>query len=391
MLHRLVLASQATMTLAITMGLALLSACSAIEPVAPDHGDSGSTATTPVYRYGAKFEPPLGRVVHGMGQWEDYNTRYLSLLPAGLHPASQLVFIEIGDTPRGWRPQLIAQQLQSLDQAGLIPVLDIGLRGNQPTPAELDTMQDKLFGIDDDVAGGSVYDGRINDLVNVIRDFHRPVLARIGGEFNGSWNGYHPFAFPQAFRKIVGVFRQAGVSNIAFVWCYEPAAPGDFADTNSAGEHRWFPGNDVVDWFSIDLFAKADVSGPTTVAGRNDLTQFGRTLAFLDMAVASARPVMIAESSPSKYDFGSPAAAQAAWDEWFTPYFQLIEQRPEIEWFHYINYDWTVASYYASSGWQNNDLTASTMLAGRYTTELGKAKYLHGGETSLLKDYEKYK
>lgn len=34
------------------------------------------------YGLGAKFEPPAGRVIHAMGQWEEYNAKLLPLLPA---------------------------------------------------------------------------------------------------------------------------------------------------------------------------------------------------------------------------------------------------------------------------------------------------------------------
>jgi len=43
------------------------------------------------------------------------------------------------------------------------------------------------------------------------------------------------------------------------VWCYEPAAPGDFDAKNEGGASKWYPGSDVVDWFSIDLYAAHDV------------------------------------------------------------------------------------------------------------------------------------
>jgi len=96
------------------------------------------------------------------------------------------------------------------------------------------------------------------------------------------------------------------------------------------------------------------------------------------------------ESSPAYYDLGIQAQAQAAWTEWFSPYFELMALCPEIKWFHYVNYDWTQGSYYASQGWKNNDLSVAVALMPLYTAELAKPKYLHSGEKNLLKDYEKY-
>jgi len=333
--------------------------------------------------------PPQGRVVHGMGQWEAYNTKLLPALPAAVRPAAQLLFIDIGDTPRGWRPEGVAARLQALGRDGYVPVLDIGLRGNQPNKAELDQRADKLFGIDHEVASSTRFDSRLKDLAEAIRAFGQPVLVRIGGEFNGWWNGYHPYAYPQAFRKIVGMFREVGVTNAAFVWCYEPSAPGDFAEQNAQGEWKWFPGDDVVDWFSIDWFNKEDFTGPL-VGGRQgrEPTAHGRSRKFLDLAVAHRKPVIIAESAPCRYDLSDPKQAEAAWHEWFEPYFQIIAERPEIKWFHLISYDWTRASYFAQTGWKNNDFTANPTLLNRLIEELKKPRYLHASERGKLAGYE---
>lgn len=357
--------------------------------------EPGSPADPPpppplqAYRFGAKFEPPVGRVVHAVGQWESFNVAYMALLPEDQQPASELVFLDLGDTPRGWQPEGLAARLAQIDAAGRIPHVDLALRGLQPTPAELAQMPDPLYGIDDDVANTTTYDGRIADLIAVMQAFGRPVMFRIGGEFSGWWNGYHPYEYPRAFRKIVQRFRQAGVPNVAFIWCYEPAAADDFDAVDAAGQPKWYPGDDVVDWFGIDVFASHDVGGPATGHGGQS-TAFARTIRFLDMAVAHNRPVIIAESAPAHYDLGTTAQAEAAWQQWFTPYFDLIAGRPEILWFHYINYDWTQASYYAGSGWKNNDLSASPMVANRYRTELADPRYLHAGEQHLLKDYLLY-
>jgi hypothetical protein len=324
-----------------------------------------------------------------MGQWEVYNPKYTALLAPTSQPASELIFLAIGDTIRPWNPSQIAARVGAIGAAGRIPLADIGLRGNQPTAAELAKLPDPLFGIDHEVANGSKWDNRLLDLATVFAAYRKPALVRIGGEFNGWWNGYHPYEFPKAFRKIVSLFRAAGASNVAFVWCYEPAAPGDFAEQNATGLYKWFPGDDVVDWFSIDLFAAGDVSGPTSAHGT--ATNYGRTLDFLDFAVARARPVVIAESAPFEFDLSNPTDASESWAKWFMPYFGLIAQRAEVKWFTYVNFDWTISSYYVASGWKNNDMSQSAFLAGSYAAELAKPKYLHAGELALLKDFGLYK
>ena len=380
--------------------LALLlagAACGSPALSGPDLGPE-SPATPPPpppgpaaqYEFGAKFEPPVGRVVHGMGQWAAFNAKYTGLLGPGIQPASELMFITLADTLRPWNPAQIAASLAKIAAAGRIPLADIALRGNQPTPAELAQLPDPLFAVDDEVAGGSKWDSRLLDLAQLFAAYKKPVLLRIGGEFNGWWNGYHPFLFPKAFRKVVNLFRAAGAANVAFVWCYEPAAPGDFADTDASGNPKWYPGPDVVDWFSIDLFGATDVGGPVTGHG-GGATSFGKTLAYLDFARAGQKPVVIAESAPSHFDLATASGAASAWAEWFTPYFGLIAARSEIKWFTYINYDWSLASYYDDMGWKNNDLSASPSLSALYSSELARPKYLHAPELSLVKDFAKYK
>lgn len=363
---------------------ALALACSgATEPGAATDGltNPGPTAP-PSYQFGARFEPPIGRVVHGMGQWPNGNPQYLALLPAASQPAAELMFIDLGDTPRPWDPPAIAARLAEVRAAGRVPVMDLALRGLQPAPGELAQLPDKTYGIDSLVAYSTQFDARIQSFIDVVGAHGTPVMLRIGGEFSGAWNGYHPYAYPVAFRKIVNMFRSSGVENVAFVWCYEPAAPDDFDDVDANGNAKWYPGDDVVDWFSIDLFAAQDVGGPTS--DDRGITSFGRTLEFLDMAVAHLRPVIIAESAPSSFDVANPTQAADAWAHWFTPYFSLITSRPEIKWFHYINYDWTKAGHYETLGWKNNDLATSASLSAQYVAEVTKPKYLHASELSLL-------
>jgi len=109
------------------------------------------------------------------------------------------------------------------------------------------------------------------------------------------------------------------------------------------------------------------------------------------MAVAARRPVIIAESAPASFDLSDRARAQAAWSESFGPYFQVVTERPEIKWFHLVSYDWTQGAYWAESGWQNNDVTASASVSQQLIGEIQKPRYLHQPEKALLKDYAKYR
>jgi len=349
---------------------------------------SGALAQGPARgSHGVLLEPPSGRIVHGIGQWQPYNSTLLRTLPADVRPASELIFIQIGDSPRGWRRQAIIGALRRAEANGCIPSINIALSGNQPRQADLAALQDKRFGIDHLVATSDRFDGRLGDIVSAVKQYGKPVMVRIGGEFNGAWNGYHPYEYPRAFRKIVGMFRKADAANAAFVWCYEPAAPGDFDEKNAQGEWKWFPGDDVIDWYSIDWFDKQDFTGPLT--GPRGETANGRSRRFLDMAVAHRKPVVIAESAPCRYDLSDAVQSERAWAEWFEPYFRIIAERPEIKWFHLISYDWSRAGYYRETGWRNNDLTVNQDLLKKLIAELRQPRYLHAADKDLLHDYKR--
>ncbi len=190
------------------------------------------------------------------------------------------MFVQIGDSKRPWDAAKIKERVLEISALGQIPHLNISLQGNQLTQAEIAAAGDPYYGIDNDVANGTKYDSRINDLIAIVKDYKKPFIVRIGGEFSGWWNGYEPYEYPKAYRKIVQMFRDAGVENAAFVWCYEPAAPDDFMEKNSAGDYKWFPGDDVIDWYSVDVFGNNDISGPKTTANGTK-TNYGKTIAFL--------------------------------------------------------------------------------------------------------------
>ena len=56
------------------------------------------------------------------------------------------------------------------------------------------------------------------------------------------------------FCKFVDLLREEGAENFATIWCYEPNGPGDFDAVGPDREYLWYPGDDYVDWFGIDLF-----------------------------------------------------------------------------------------------------------------------------------------
>jgi len=243
-----------------------------------------SEEKAPEYLFGAKFEPPKGTVIHGMGQWKDDNRDYVSMLgdPAIL-PLTQLLFFGI-DSVRPWEMTMdmatayLAQEVR----AGRVPFLTLELHGaNKRVDGRMRVKVEEPFGIDDQVARTDRFDGRIAEVADLCRRHGSPIFFRIGGEFNGPWNGYHPFDYPEAFRKVVRIFRERGVENAAFIWSYEPSAPNDFDAKDADGRWKWFPGEEYIDWFALDVFARRDFSAAFPAGPKNRPTERGRSERFL--------------------------------------------------------------------------------------------------------------
>ena len=237
-----------------------------------------------------------------------------------------------------------------------------------------------------EVAGSTRYDERIRDLAQLIGSVGVPTFVRIGFEFSGEWNGYSPWVYPEAFRHVVDLFRAEHVDNAAFVWCYEASCPPDF-DEQGADGWRWYPGDDYVDWFAVDLFAPSAFSGSPGRSGRP--TRLGSTLKFLAMAEAHRRPVMVAESgavtvgiTPDEQD------GQQDWDAWFGPFFEFLAAHPGIKAFHYCNTDWKNNRTAQLNDWQDGDVAHNAWIARHYAQALRDPRFLNRPELPLLRGWK---
>jgi len=337
------------------------------------------------YTYGAKFEPPEGKILHGMGQFEEGNINYLNILNKDIYPASELFFFAVEpERPWNWMQKHIKDYLNKQDSNQRIPQIGFHLHNLKIE----DSQSDPYFAIDDEVVETSKYDSRIEDFAKILAEYKKPVFLRIGAEFSGSWNGYHPYYYPKAFRKVVNIMREQGADNVAFVWCYMPAAPDDFDVCNSKG-CKWFPGNDVIDWYSLDLFGAEDF---TEQDDNRKESNSKKTEKFLKMALIAGKPVVLAETSAIHQDITSDYQDGVNdWNEWFIPFFKFLESNPQIKAFYYINVDWTKVEPYKYQGWLQSEISINSYMSQEYVKEISKDKYLHVDEVHTLKDYSKYK
>jgi len=174
-------------------------------------------------------------------------------------------------------------------------------------------------GWDSEVAAG-LFDGELRAIAKALAKDGRPILLRPGFEFNGAWNGYHPESYRSAFIHIRSIFDNEGADNVVWLWNAHPAG-------KIAPFMEFYPGDEFVDWWGINLFGNAFDSP----------TQRAFTGEFIAAAKARGKPLSIPESIPSKTHLLDDPAT---WSAWFTPYFDLIREEG-IAAFCYSNRDYT--------------------------------------------------
>jgi hypothetical protein len=188
-------------------------------------------------------------------------------------------------------------------------------------------------------------DANIELLGNFIRSANRPVLLRIGYEFDGSWNGYDPTLYQQAFRRIMDRLRAKGVLNVAAVW------QSSGYTTSKSTLLRWYPGDEYVDWVAYSYFKQSNPSGGM-------------------MAIARERgkPVMIAESTPQRnLSLGDPVQH---WNAWFAPFFAHVHANADvIKAVAYINTRWFDQPAWGA-GWGDSRVQIRPEIKSRWIAEM---------------------
>ena len=130
---------------------------------------------------------------------------------------------------------------------------------------------------------------------------HQPqvILVRWGHEMELAnlypWGDRHPDLYQQAFRHVVGVFREAGASNVRFVW--SPAGNSNAVD--------YYPGDDVVDYVGVTVLGDADWDANFGLPAQSFDDIFGPRYRLLEPL---GKPIVISEMGVS----GAPEY-QAEW------------------------------------------------------------------------------
>ena len=310
-----------------------------------------------------KFEPPDGKVYHGVGQSMTGVNEYITAMgDSTIHPIVWNFYYDIPGT-RGDKFAELRTTLSKEKQLGRIPHLSIAMTNG---PIWTDSL----------IATGTQYDYIIDSIAAICKQFGRRMFVRPGFEFNGWWFPHHPYLYPKAFQKIVDRFRMIGAADsAAFLWCYYPAGPNDFdsVDTNGA---RWYPGDDYVDWFSLDLFPVSDFHLDSAAYKRGQITAKGKSERFLAMARAKSKPVFLSEVSAAYAKFTTdPTDGMNDWNNWFVPFWNFLTAHPEIKGFNYTNWDWS--KYGQWKEWGDARIEVNSYILTQYKAEMRKSKYIH--------------
>lgn len=307
-------------------------------------------AVVPRKNYHAKFEPADG-ILHGAGQDADAFKAYTKAMEPNQHP--QLFMTYLGLTSGVIATKLWGYFLNfSLSNipTGVMPQIGISMVGGR----------DDGKGKDKEVAAGK-YDDEINAFVEIVRKIDRPCFVRIGYEFDGSWNGYHSATYKLAFIRIAQALRKAKV-NAATVWCSGGGSANKW--NNLPQLMSYYPGNEWVDWWGIDLF---------------DFREFGypQLQSYLKEADDHLKPVMIGETTPRGVGVTN---SDTSWNKWFVPFFNCLYQNPGIKAFCYINWEWAVEAKRLGFKWDNwGDARIQTNETVRknYNNELKNKVFVH--------------
>jgi len=304
----------------------------------------------PRVNFGAALEP-IGKIYHGAGQSDDAFRQYSALFGAEQRPVIYMSYVGVCGARESITAKMKLLGAEWMEFPTCIPQLGISFTGGRDTGEGRAT----------EVARGD-YDDNLIALAAGLRELGRPTLARIGYEFEGSWNGYQREAFAEAFRRIVRIFREHNVP-FASVWC---SAGGTPAWLTLSELMDYYPGDDWVDWWGVDLFSPEEL----VAAGLED---------FLDASNRHKKPVLIGEMSPR---YVGTLDAEVAWRRWFLPLLKLIARRPEIKGTAYINWDWPDWSDRLKFGWHDwGDcrIESSPELAKRWVSALSDPIFLHAG------------
>jgi hypothetical protein len=183
------------------------------------------------------------------------------------------------------------------------------------------------------------FDDNIDRLGQWCAGQRRPILMRIGYEFDRGLPTpdfhYDPLYFADAFRRIVDRLGVAGAQNVSTVMA-STNFPSLIKPLTAESFNRFYAGDEYVDWLGCSMWNPTDVD---------------KTM--LNESRKRGKPVLLAETTPVKYNIGQSAffpyywgkpqivLARHIWDGWHQPMIDFIKTNIDVigAW-HYIAANW---------------------------------------------------
>jgi hypothetical protein len=301
----------------------------------------------PRLNQGALLEPQ-GKIINGAGQDLAAYKKYWNVMHTQDKPLMYMTYIGLRDVTPDWADGLKSDLMSN---PGKFQVPQIGLSMTADgTPSSH---------YEQDVAAG-LYDDQITMFIDGLQSLAIPAYVRIGYEFNGvAWNGYVPATYKSAFIHITTMLRTRGLE-VATVWDLAMDGVMNFMD--------YYPGDEYVDWWAINLFSASHFTDANAVS-------------FLNSARNHSKPVMIGETTPRNVGVLN---GQQSWDQWFAPFFTFIHSHPEIKAFNYINWNWSQYPQWAN--WGDARLEQNTIVGNHFANEMDSTAYLHATSESAFRE-----
>jgi Glycosyl hydrolase family 26 len=105
------------------------------------------------------------------------------------------------------------------------------------------------------IAAG-MFDAELRAYAQSAKSFGTKLLIEYGVEVNGNWFPWSqegPGPYKTAYRHIVNLFREEGVTNVR--WAFHV----DATDNNNG--YKWYPGDDIIDWVGTSCYGDYDKRG----------------------------------------------------------------------------------------------------------------------------------
>jgi len=281
-----------------------------------------------------RLEPQGQRILHGSGLSFDPHDANRSTEQRA-RPVVYAVYYDLSSLRYDWH-LILRAQLNAYEDY-VLPQIDLGF-SYDGRPYE-------------DAIGQGDLDHAIERLCFGLRELRRPVLLRPGYQFNNPWHAYDAEHYGEAWQRLAGTLRgRWDLDHVALVWTYWADGYPDYM--------AYYPGDQYVDWWSIDVASPQDLAMP-------------RSHAFIEAAHGHGYPVLLGAATPARADL---SRAEQAWTQWFEPLLRFLRRHGNIKAFTYMTWDWSQMNRFADP-----------VLYERYRNELMHPIYQHSAPYDELR------